>query len=133
MEKLTKAVRNEFYYEAIFIEYAILEDRTESLLRHASYKTKNIDGNNISLYEKINKINLCSKFNDKYIKKHITIDFMNKIDNWRKKRNKLIHDLINCSYKDEHVKIIADEGYEIVKKMNSKTTMVNKFLDTMNN
>ena len=34
-ERLNKALKNEFYLEAIFIEYAILEDRTESVLRHA--------------------------------------------------------------------------------------------------
>lgn len=28
MSKLKKSMTNEFYYEAIFIEFAILEDRT---------------------------------------------------------------------------------------------------------
>ena len=32
---LSKAMRSGFYYQAIFIEYAIIEDRTVSLLRHA--------------------------------------------------------------------------------------------------
>ena len=31
-ESLSKALKNEFYYEAIFIEYAILEDRLTSAL-----------------------------------------------------------------------------------------------------
>ena len=51
MLKLKKSINNEFYYESIFIEYAIFEDRTESLLRHAKYKTKGIDGK-IFLYVK---------------------------------------------------------------------------------
>ena len=29
MSRLKRATDNEYYYEAIFIEYAILEDRTE--------------------------------------------------------------------------------------------------------
>ena len=36
MSKLNQSLKNEFYYEAIFIEYAILEDRTESILKHSN-------------------------------------------------------------------------------------------------
>ena len=36
MEKLKKSIEEEFYYESIFIIYAILEDRTESILKHAN-------------------------------------------------------------------------------------------------
>ena len=32
--RLDKALKAEFYLEAIFIAYAIIEDRTESILRH---------------------------------------------------------------------------------------------------
>ena len=34
-ENLSKAMRAGFYYQAIFIEYAIIEDRCSSVLRHA--------------------------------------------------------------------------------------------------
>ena len=34
-KRLKKALENGFNLEAIFIEYAIMEDRTESVLRHA--------------------------------------------------------------------------------------------------
>ena len=40
---LAKALRYEFYYEAIFIEYAIIEDRTSSLLRHAKHANVTIN------------------------------------------------------------------------------------------
>ena len=40
MTKLKRATYEEYYYEAIFIEYAILEDRTESILKHANVKYK---------------------------------------------------------------------------------------------
>ena len=35
MGRLKKALSQGFYLEAIFIEYAILEDRLESVLRHS--------------------------------------------------------------------------------------------------
>ena len=34
-KRLNKALANGFNLEAMFIEYAIMEDRTESVLRHA--------------------------------------------------------------------------------------------------
>ena len=34
-EKLNKAIKNEFWMEACMIEYAIIEDRTQSILYHA--------------------------------------------------------------------------------------------------
>lgn len=33
-ERLTRALKNHFYLEAIFIEYSILEYRTEAILRY---------------------------------------------------------------------------------------------------
>ncbi len=35
MGRLKRAIREHFYLEAIFIEYAILEDRLEAVFRHA--------------------------------------------------------------------------------------------------
>ena len=35
MGRLKKALNSEFYLEAIFIEYAVMEDRLESILRHS--------------------------------------------------------------------------------------------------
>ena len=34
-KRLDRSLKNEFYLEALFIEYAIIEDRTESVLKHA--------------------------------------------------------------------------------------------------
>ena len=120
--------KNEFFYEAIFIEYAILEDRTESLLRHAKINTKN---STITL--KINKIKTNKIFKDKYINKHLSIELLDKIIEWKNKRNELIHDLIKTKYTNNQIESIALEGYEIVKKVNNKSTLVNKYLDKINN
>ena len=42
---LTKAMKQGFYYEAIFIEYAILEDRLASVLKYAGVLTMEKSGN----------------------------------------------------------------------------------------
>ena len=129
MDKLKKSINNGFYYESIFIEYAIFEDRTESLLKHAKYKIRDNDDMSFNLSVKINKIINNSRFHDNYIRKHLSNELLNNIDFWRKKRNKLIHDLINCSYNNKQIEKIAIEGYELVKKLNNKSTLVNKYLD----
>lgn len=128
MEKLNKSIKNEFFYEAIFIEYAILEDRTESLLRHAKINEKN---STITL--KINKIKTNKIFKDKYINKHLSIELLDKIIKWKNKRNELIHDLIKTKYTNNQIESIVLEGYEIIKKVNNKSTLVNKYLDKINN
>jgi len=35
MERLNRAMKERFFLEAMFIEYAVMEDRCESILTHA--------------------------------------------------------------------------------------------------
>lgn len=130
MEKLKKSINNEFYYESIFIEYAILEDRTESLLRHANLKYRENDGKEFSLYKKLKRIEESPIFyKDKYINKHIKIELLYRIHDWKNKRNDLIHALIKTKYNNDDIKKIALEGNELIKILNNKSTLVNKHLD----
>ena len=105
MNKLKKATYNEFYYEAIFIEYAIFEDRTESILKHANIDCINNKGYSLKLSEKLNKIKSRKEFQDEYIKKHITQELI------------------------DFLKNIALDGECLVKRFASKSQLVNKYLD----
>jgi len=129
MEKLKKSVEQEFYYESIFIIYAILEDRTESILRHANISTIDENNRNLTLNDKLNIISKDNIFEQEYIKKHLTKDLISQIHLWKNKRNVLIHDLINTNYNNEKIRILALNGYEIVKKINNKSTLINKYND----
>lgn len=62
MENLSKAMRSEFYYQAIFIEYAILEDRATSALKYAHVKYLNRNGQEIAISKKLNKLRDNSAF-----------------------------------------------------------------------
>ena len=53
---LKKAMKAGFYYQAIFIEYAIIEDRCLSLLRHAGVKYLDNRGWELKLSKKLNKL-----------------------------------------------------------------------------
>ena len=130
MSRLKRAVEGEFYYEAIFIEYAILEDRAESLLKHAKLPLYDEFDKPLNLNSKLNSIKHSSKFNmDDYVKKHITKDLISKVHTWKNRRNTLIHDLVESNYYDEQIMAIALEGYDIVKLLNSKSALVNKYFD----
>lgn len=126
-EMLSKALKSEFYYEAIFIEYAIIEDRTSSLLRHA-----NITIVEPTLNNKIKTLKFNHVFKDEYIKKHLSFELLDSVRKWKNKRNTIIHDLINLSYSNEDVKKIALEGQEVVKKLSSKSTLVTNYFDKNN-
>lgn len=129
MEKLKKSIEEEFYYEAIFIVYAILEDRTESILRHANIDNINDAGRSMTLNEKLNIINNNSKFKNDYIEGHLTRELINKIHIWKNRRNILIHDLINVKYNNEQIRHLAIEGYDLIKRINNKSTLINKYND----
>ena len=73
-----------------------------------------------------------SVFKDKYCKKHLTLELIDELYKWKNKRNQLIHDLIKSNYENFDIKKVAEEGYELVKKFNGKTTLVNKHLDNIN-
>ena len=126
MEKLKSALENEFYYEAIFIEYAVIEDRTSSILRHAKFSHESCEK---ELFDKLRIIETSNKFNNDYVKKHLSKDLFDSIHNWRIDRNNLIHDLVNKPYSNEHIEKVAIRGYDLVKILNNKSKLVNDYSD----
>lgn len=123
MKKLDIATNEEFYFEAILIEYAILEDRTESILRHADIKVPK------GLQKKINTIKENKIFEEEKIKKHLTDKLINSIEIWKNHRNKIIHDLVESSYDKKEIKDIALTGECLVKRFANKSVLVNKYLE----
>ena len=126
MTKLKKATYNEYYYEAIFIEYAILEERTRSMLEHAKV-FKDID--KCTLNVKLNKLKSNKIFQDKYIQKHLTKELLDEIYDWKNQRNKLMHDIIKTDYDNEKVKTLALNGECLAKKLNNKSNLINNYFD----
>ena len=52
-KRLDKALNNNFYLEALFIEYAIMEERTDSILRYEGNEIKVKDGGFVSINRKL--------------------------------------------------------------------------------
>ena len=124
-EDLKKAMIYEFYYEAIFIEYAIFEDRFNSLMKYGNVKYLDKYGNPIGIKQKINKARNNPIFTTDFVRKRITLEMLDQIESWKDRRNKLIHALATTKYDEESVKQIALEGNDLIKVFSNKVQSVN--------
>ena len=126
---LSKAMKAGYYYEAIFIEYAILEDRCTSLLKHAGSKYIDGKGFELKLSTKINKLRSNSSFTEHYVRQRITLKLLDEIEAWKRERDKLIHALAKIKYDDESTRDVAIKGQNLVRIFSSKVKNVNNYFD----
>lgn len=115
-ERLNKALKNNFYLEAIFIEYAIIEDRLTSILRYEDNTVKSKNGF-VSIEKKINKVRAISGEANGLAIKYFASDFLDTIENWKNRRNPLIHALMKQQLTTEELLNLATEGQAIVKDL----------------
>ena len=113
--RLKKALIAEFYLEAIFIEYTIIEDRTESILRHANMWdacVKKQRGRFVTLEKKIEYIKEIAREKKSVAHKYFSDFLMDEILAWKEERNRLIHALLKQTLTTEEVSKIAHTGDE---------------------
>lgn len=115
-ERLTKALKHNFYLEAIFIEYAIIEDRLTSILRYEG-NTINSRNGYVSIEKKINKVRAISGESKGLAVKYFAPDFLDSIETWKNRRNPLIHALMKQQLTTEGLWELAIEGQTIVKEL----------------
>ena len=130
-ENLTKAMRSGFYYEAIFIEYAILEDRTTSVLLHAGHPVTDRGGHPLKLSKKIGILKAKEPFTTSAVRKRLPYELLEEADAWRDARNTLIHDLANTPYDSELVKAVAAQGELLCKAISNKVKNVNRYFEKL--
>ncbi len=117
---LNRAMNAEFYLEAVFIEYAIFEDRTAALLRHIGHSRKNEP----SLARKITKLdNLLTTNKHQFLARYFTSDFFSHVREWNDMRNQLVHALAKRTPDKESWKKIAEDGRQMARLQSSKTKL----------
>lgn len=126
-EHLAKAMRAGYYYQAIFIEYAIIEDRCLSALRYAGVKYTDNKGNDITLSQKLNKMRSNSVFDVPYVRQRITFQLLDDITEWKRERDRLIHALAKIPYDHESIKDIATKGQDLVRVLSNKVKSINNY------
>lgn len=114
-ERLKKALNNHFYLEAVFIEYSILEDRLDSILRYENNSFK--DDNFVSIDRKIKRVIKISEEKKSLANKYFKPEFMESVKEWKEKRNPLIHALMKRSNSTEEICAVAEEGYILQKEL----------------
>ena len=123
---LKKAMKAGFYYQAIFIEYTIIEDRTLSVLKHAGVKYQDSKGHDYKLAEKLKRMKGNPAFNNAYVRKRITLELIERVENWKRDRDCLIHALARIPYDSEEVKGIAIRGKDLANTLDNKVRSVNR-------
>lgn len=128
--QLRKALACQFYLQAVFIEYAIFEDRTESVLRHAGdIKLTNSRGNPLKLSEKINKICSCAAFSKPQIRRQLPLELMNQIVEWKRLRDRQTHALLNNPIDMDQLEQLALDGERLMKFLDNGVKTVNRLFD----
>ena len=128
MRRLKKAIASGFYLEAIFIEYALLEDRLESILRHSG-KWKPDPNRYTSITAKCSKVAKMAEQKKTLANRYFPKEMTDSVLAWVDKRNKLIHALLKQSLHTEDLQAVSQQGESLVKLFCSKSTSFNRALE----
>lgn len=129
--RITSSINNDYYFEAAFIEYGIIEDRLTSLKEKIGIRN-NINGvkNKILAITKIQSIHLENAFNCSNWdgSKYIDLGFFQEILDWGELyRNPLQHTLGDPrkyeakygSFHNDNTKDLAIEGEIVARKLSA--------------
>ena len=106
------AIREEFYLEASWICYAIIEDRIRSVFIKLDGEVKKND----KIYHCIKNINARRNAHP-ILDEYFPTDLLDRIDNWRIDRNNLMHELVDSESESIEFKGIAIAGRALVKEL----------------
>ena len=126
MRRLSNAMRNRFFLEAIFIEYAIIEDRLESALSHADAFNP---GKQKTITAKLNKLEKLCEERKGLACKYFSPELLASLRSWKDRRNPLIHELMKQNLSTTGFEEFALEGEQLVKTLKSKVGSFNRAAD----
>ena len=124
MKRLDRALTNGFNLEAMFIEYAIMEDRTESILRHGDLweaYLKKRGRFQPSIESKINYIQARSTDKTTLLHKYFDNDLLAMVLEWKEERNRLIHALLKQEFAHNEVSELAQKGKKLVDELKKRS------------
>ena len=124
--RLSSALRSGFYLEAVFIEYAIIEDRLESALTHAGAFNPNRQGTITSKLKKLEK--LCENRRG-LARRYFPAELLAVVRAWKDRRNPLVHELMKQRATTADFESVAREGEALVKTLKSKVGSFNRAVD----
>ena len=123
-KRLNKAMNYQFYLEAMFIAYAIIEDRTESIIRHAGrweQYLKRRKGRGPNIDSKLKYIKNLADQNGSLLNKYFSDDLLDNILEWKDERNRMIHALMKQSLTTEVLESLAVQGKEYARTLANRS------------
>ena len=127
--RLNKALANGFNLEAMFIAYALMEDRTESVLRHAGLwdaYMKSRKGRGPTINSKVKYIFNCAKSGNEFLKNYFADDLLDHILVWKDERIRLLHALLNQQFARHEISALAQQGNELCRMLRSRVASCNR-------
>ena len=131
-QRLNKALANGFNLEAMFIEYAIMEDRTESILHHAELwdaYIKSRKGREPTINSKVQYIQKRAENKNDLMHRYFSDDLLERVLAWKEERNRLIHALLKQQFEHNEIAVLATKGNELVKALRSKSGSYNRAIE----
>lgn len=132
-QRLKKAMDNAFYLEAVFIEYAIMEDRAESIL---AYEKNEIVPKNerefISFKKKNDKIKKLCERKELTIGRYFSDDFLWQVQEWVDGRNSIIHALLKKRTTTEELRAFAEGGERLCKELRNRANKYKRMVARKN-
>ena len=123
--RLSSALRSGFYLEAVFIEYAIMEDRCESILAHAGVFNHE---KYVNITRKVRRLEALCQSNE-IASKYFSQELLESILVWKEKRNQFIHALMKQTFTGKELEAFVMEGQTIIKTLSSKSTSFKRALE----
>lgn len=131
-KRLSSALNNGFNLEAMFIEYAIMEDRTESILHHAGEwdnYMKSRRGGRATINSKIVYIKKLAAVSNNLLNKYFSDDLLDQILVWKDERNRLIHALLKQQFEHNEVSDLANQGKQLADELKKRAGNYNRSID----
>ena len=124
--KLKIAMDQEFYLEALLLEYSIVEDRLLSILKHLGLKYTESDGRELQIGRKVKKVRGQIENKNPLIIGKVDVDLIDRIITWKNTRNELVHNSCHRLFNNEEVTKCAEEGAEIVRLLSNSATRIKR-------
>ena len=119
-KRLDRAIKEGFNLEAVFIAYAIMEDRTESILRYENNSIKPKKGHRVSIDAKLRKVKTISREKESLPYRYFQEDFVDLIVEWKEERNRMIHALLKQNLSTEELVELALKGRYLARQLSNK-------------
>ncbi len=121
--RLKKALASGFWLEACMIEYAIIEDRTASILLHAGITEK---GWEKKLANKLRSIEFQIGKEHPIISKKVSLETIQEIREWKDLRNEAVHRACITKYDEDAFRSLAEKGKELMDKISNDAQKVSR-------